>query len=144
MTQEAAKIAGVPAIAVSRAQGKFLSLAVLRMQATRILKAGAPAGYSAIWTALALLAQGRLVTPEIDRTQAEIARANTENPRLDNVVDVRQGAALEILAKLEVPSFELCFIDADKEKAPPVLSTLTGCRGKARSSLSTTWCAMAR
>jgi len=118
MAQDAAKMAGLPAIAVSPAQGKFLYLTALQMQATRILEVGTLAGYSAIWMARALPAWGRLVTLEIDRTHAEVARANIENAKLDKIVEVRHGPALEILDRLEGPPFDLIFIDADKENNP--------------------------
>jgi predicted O-methyltransferase YrrM len=115
LTQDAAKMAGLPPIAVSPAQGKFLYLTALQMQANRILEVGTLAGYSAIWMARALPAWGKLVTLEIDRKHAEVSRANIENAKLDKVVDVIEGPALQLLDRMEGPPFDLVFIDADKE-----------------------------
>jgi len=54
--------AGLPAIDVSAAQGKFLRLMVRITGARRILELGTLGGYSTIWMARALPAYGRLVT----------------------------------------------------------------------------------
>lgn len=118
MAQDAAKTAGLPAIAVSPAQGKFLYLTALQMQANRILEVGTLAGYSAIWMARALPAWGRLVTLELDRVHAEVARANIDNAKLDKIVEVRQGKALDLLDRMEGPPFDMVFIDANKEDNP--------------------------
>jgi predicted O-methyltransferase YrrM len=118
MAQDAAKTAGLPAIAVSPAQGKFLYLTALQMQANRILEVGTLAGYSAIWMARALPTWGRLVTLELDRVHAEVARANIDNAKLDKIVEVRQGKALDLLDRMEGPPFDMVFIDANKEDNP--------------------------
>lgn len=52
--------AGLPAIAVSAAQGKLLHLLALSIGAHRILEIGTLGGYSTIWMARALPAGGRL------------------------------------------------------------------------------------
>src|SRR5512147_1374751 len=68
--------AGMPAIAVSPAQGKLLHLLARCVGAHRILEVGTLGGYSAIWLARALPEGGRLVTLELDPRHAEVARAN--------------------------------------------------------------------
>ena len=68
--------AGLPAIAVSAAQGKFLNLLALSVGARRILEIGTLGGYSAIWMARALPADGELVSLEIDPRNADLARKN--------------------------------------------------------------------
>jgi predicted O-methyltransferase YrrM len=106
--------AGLPPIAVSAAQGKQLYLTALAIGARRILEVGTLGGYSSIWMARALPADGELVTLEIDPAHAKVARENIAAAGLAARVDVRNGAALDLLPDLE-PVFDLAFIDADKE-----------------------------
>ena len=68
--------------------------------------------------ARALPAEGKLISLEIDRRYAEVARRNLERAGLAGKVEVRVGPALESLARLESQGeapFDLVFIDADKE-----------------------------
>ncbi|MGI9000100.1 MAG: O-methyltransferase [Pseudonocardia sp.] len=110
---EANVAAGLPAIDVSPAQGKQLHLLARTIGARRILEVGTLGGYSTIWLARALPADGRLITCEIDPRYAEVATSNLARAGLDGVVDVRVGPALDTLGTLEGP-FDLAFIDADK------------------------------
>ena len=105
--------AGLAAIDVSPAQGKLLHLLVRMTGARRILEIGTLGGYSAIWMARALPPEGRLVTIELDPRTAEIARSNFEQAGVADRIDLRVGAALDVLTELEAP-FDLIFIDADK------------------------------
>ena len=110
--------AGLPAIDVSPAQGKFLNLLAKAVAARRILEVGTLGGYSTIWLARALPADGRLITLEIDPHHAEVARANLDRAGVGDRTDVRVGAALDTLAALaseKGPAFDLVFIDADKQ-----------------------------
>ena len=110
--------AGLPAIDVSPAQGKFLYLLAKAETARRILEVGTLGGYSTIWLVRALPADGKLITLEIDPHHAEVARANLERAGLGSKVDVRVGPALETLAALakeKEPAFDFVFIDADKQ-----------------------------
>lgn len=109
--------AGLPTIAVSANQGKFLHVLARIANARRILELGTLAGYSTIWMARALPTDGQLVTLELDSHHAAVARQNIERAGLSSVVEVREGAALDLLAQLEaegVEPFDMVFIDADK------------------------------
>jgi predicted O-methyltransferase YrrM len=113
--------ADLPNISVSAAQGQFLQLLARAIHAARILEIGTLGGYSAIWMARALPEGGRLISLEIDEHHAEVARSNIARAGLDGKVEVRVGAALDSLAKLQeehVEPFDLSFIDADKRNAP--------------------------
>lgn len=116
--------AGLPQIAVSAAAGKLLHLLARIQGASRVLEIGTLGGYSTIWLARALPADGRLVTLEYSPRHAEVATANIGRAGLDKIVEVRVGAALESLAELadenaENPApFDLVFIDADKVNNP--------------------------
>jgi len=113
--------AKLPAIDVSPSQGKFLHLLARVCQARRILEIGTLGGYSTIWLARALPADGRLVTLEGNQRHAAVARKNIERARLGRIVDVRVGAALETLPLIEAEClgpFDMIFIDADKVSNP--------------------------
>jgi predicted O-methyltransferase YrrM len=112
----ASAAAGLPDIAVSASQGKLLKLLVETLAARKILEIGSLGGYSSIWLARGLAPGGRLITLEIDPKHAEIARANLARAGFGGRAEIRVGAALESLPKLndEAP-FDLIFIDADKQ-----------------------------
>ncbi|GLI05187.1 O-methyltransferase [Paenibacillus tyrfis] len=114
----------MPPYDVSAAQGKLLQLFVRMQNAKRILEIGTLGGYSTIWMARALPADGRLVTLELDPRHAEVAQANVSLAQVEGVVEIRVGDALEQLAKLEeegAAPFDLVFIDADKPNNPAYL-----------------------
>ncbi|MDV9193193.1 O-methyltransferase [Streptomyces sp. SR27] len=113
--------AGLPEIAVAPNQGKLLHLLALTQGAGNILEIGTLGGYSTIWLARALPADGRLITLEYDPAHAAVARANIARAGLDKLVEVRTGAALDSLPELEAEGagpFDLVFIDADKVNNP--------------------------
>ena len=110
--------AGLPAIDVSKLQGKFLALLVRISGARRVLEIGTLGGYSTLWMARALPADGRVVTLEFDPHHAEVARTNLANAGVLDRVNLRVGRAIETLPALENSAdapFDLIFIDADKE-----------------------------
>lgn len=116
--------AGLPSIQVSAPQGKLLYLLARIGGARRILEVGTLAGYSTIWLARGLPADGVLVSLELESRHAEVARANLERAGLADRVQVRVGAASESLAGLVaegVEPFDLVFVDADKEGYPDYL-----------------------
>ncbi|HEY3414414.1 MAG TPA: O-methyltransferase [Armatimonadota bacterium] len=109
---------GLPAINVSASEGKLLHVIALIAAPRRILEIGTLGGYSAIWLARALPADGRLISLEIDQHHADVARRNVERAGLAGRVEIRVGPAAESLARMaasgEAP-FDLVFIDADKD-----------------------------
>jgi predicted O-methyltransferase YrrM len=113
----ASAAAGLPAINVSPTLGKLLHLLARSTGARNILEIGTLGGYSTIWLARALPEGGRVITLEVDARHAEIARGNFTRAGLDDVIEVRLGAALDTLAVLtaegRVP-FDFVFVDADK------------------------------
>ncbi|WP_435591599.1 O-methyltransferase [Nocardia sp. bgisy118] len=109
--------AGLPAIDVSAAQGKFLSLLARSTGAQRVLEIGTLGGFSTIWLARAVGKSGRVITLEYEPRHAEVARANVDEAGVGDRVDIRVGAALDSLPVLEAEEsepFDLVFIDADK------------------------------
>ncbi|TQR36783.1 O-methyltransferase [Brevibacillus brevis] len=113
--------AGLPAIDVAPNQGKFLHLLARIQGARSILEIGTLGGYSTIWLARALPADGRLITLEYDPKHAEVAQANITRAGLDQIVEVKVGLALDSLIQLHKENqgpFDLIFIDADKKGNP--------------------------
>ena len=121
---KANKKAGLPAIDVSRLQGKFLELLVRISGARSVLEIGTLGGYSTIWLTQALPEGGRIVTLEYDPHHAEVARENLRNAGVLDRVDLRVGRAIDSLPTLlnsAAAPFDLIFIDADKEGYPEYL-----------------------
>jgi predicted O-methyltransferase YrrM len=117
----ASAAAGLPQIAVSPPQGKLLQLLAQIHGARTILELGTLGGYSTIWLARALPADGRLVTMEAERSYAEVAQANIARAGLGDVVELRVGPALVTLPELAAENpdpFDMVFIDADKKSTP--------------------------
>ncbi|MFE4974239.1 O-methyltransferase [Kitasatospora sp. NPDC056651] len=117
----AAVAAGLPEIAVAPNQGKLLHLLALTQGAKRILEVGTLGGYSTIWLARALPADGRLISLELDGRHAEVARANLAAAGLAGVAEVRLGRAADSLGELVeqgTEPFDLVFVDADKPSNP--------------------------
>ena len=118
---QSAAAAGLPEIQVSPLQGKLLHLIARIRGARRILEIGTLAGYSTIWLARALPADGQLITLEAESKHAGVARANIERAGLSGVVEIRIGRAIEALPRLASEGtgpFDLVFIDADKPGTP--------------------------
>jgi predicted O-methyltransferase YrrM len=115
---ESSKAAGLPTINVSPTEGKLLHMLARIQGARKILELGTLGGYSTIWLARALPAEGRLISLEIDPKRAEVARANIARAELANTVEIRVGPAADSLQKLLIEGrgpFDLIFIDADKQ-----------------------------
>jgi predicted O-methyltransferase YrrM len=113
--------AELPAISVTPSQGKLLYLLARLVNAKNILEIGTLGGYSTIWLARALPTDGRLITMEFDPKHAQIASANIAIAELSDMVELREGKALELLPELAaegLEAFDLIFIDADKCNNP--------------------------
>ena len=116
--------AGLPRIEVTANQGKLLQLLAQVQKARTILELGTLGGYSTIWLARGLPADGRLVTLEVDPKYAEVARSNIAHAGLADLVEIRVGPALDTLPELAAEGkgpFDLIFIDADKAGYPDYL-----------------------
>jgi predicted O-methyltransferase YrrM len=119
-TREAAE-AGLPPIALTPAHGKFLHLLARIHRARSILEVGTLGGYSTIWLARALPADGHLVTLELNPAYAAVAAANIERAGLSSLIKIEVGPARDSLRALidqDAPPFDLVFIDADKQSTP--------------------------
>ena len=118
---ESSTDAGLPAIAVSPNQGKLLQMLAQIIGARSILEIGTLGGYSTIWMARGLRTGGRVITLEVDAKHVDVARKNFSRARLDQIIEVREGPALDTLPRLFAEGrgpFDLIFIDADKPNIP--------------------------
>lgn len=121
----AAEAAGLPAINVSPAQGRMLTILARLVRARRILEIGTLAGYSTLFLAEGLERDGRIVTLEIDPAHAAVARANFDRAGIADRVDLRLGPAVASLPKIleeGIGPFDMIFIDADKPSNPDYLA----------------------
>jgi len=117
----ATREAGMPTIAVASNQGRFLQILALSIGAKRILELGTLGGYSTIFLARGLAPGGKVVTIELEPKHAEVAWKSIAGAGLADRVEIRVGAALDVLPKLrkeKAGPFDLVFIDADKENIP--------------------------
>lgn len=111
---------GLPSIDVSAPQGKLLAQYVKMTNASRVLELGTLGGYSTIWMAKALPPGGKITTIEFEDHHASVAQSNIEFAGVADKVEILRGAALDVLPTLK-ESYDLIFIDADKQNYPGYL-----------------------
>lgn len=113
-----------PGIEISPSMGRLLHILVSATGARRVLEFGTLAGYSTIWLARAVGTAGRVVSLELERRNAEIARRHLEVAGVSAWVDILCGPAAQTssrLIELHVEPFDFVFIDADKASLPTYL-----------------------
>ena len=103
-----------PQMQVGHLEGSFLRLMVKITRAKRVLEIGTFTGYSALAMAEGLPADGRLITCDLDPVTTLIARAAWDKSPHGKKITLELGPALRTIRKLK-GSFDLVFIDADKE-----------------------------
>ena len=98
----------------------FLAVTVRATGAKRVVEVGTNIGYGAI----VMAREGaRVTTIEKSRELCDTARAFAKRAGLEASIDVREGAALDVLATLEGP-FDLAYVDCVKEDYPRYLDLL--------------------
>ena len=103
--------------------GALLRVLASSIGAARILEIGTAIGYSGIWLAGALPADGMLLTMEVDQARAETARSNFARAGFASRASVIVGDAQRMLAKVSGP-FDVIFQDGDKRHYEPMLDRL--------------------
>ena len=116
--REEADRTGLPPISISPDTGRLIQVLLTAIGAKRVLEVGTLGGYSAIWIARALPAEGRLLSIDIDAGHADFARRYIRRAGVEAQVEVRVGRALDVLASLDGERFDAIFLDADKEPLP--------------------------
>jgi O-methyltransferase len=99
-------------------QGHLLAFLVRLIGARQTLELGTFTGYSALAMALALPADGRVVTCDLCEAWTDIGRLHWKRAGVDGKIEVKIGPALKTLEWLESGAaglFDLAFVDADKE-----------------------------
>jgi predicted O-methyltransferase YrrM len=112
--EQIAKSEHLPSIGPTKA--KIISDIIKRYEPTKILEIGTLHGYSAILMVNLLFDDGKLITIEIDKNLADIARKNISKAGLSNKIDVISGNALEVIPTLTGYKFDLIFLDAAKSE----------------------------
>lgn len=120
----------IPLIQISPDNGKFLFMLIKMISAKRVLEIGTLAGYSTIWMARALPAEGRVTTLEISEKHAEEAKSNYKKAGLEGKINLIFGSALDSLDKLQNEKFDFVFIDADKENSSNYFDKVISCMNK--------------
>ena len=103
--------------------GALLRVLATAIKASRILEIGTAIGYSGIWLARALPADGMLLTLEVNEERAREARDNFARAGVSDRVSVVVGDAQLKIAKVSGP-FDLVFQDGDKQLYTPLLNRL--------------------
>lgn len=105
-------------LAVGPDTGQFLNTLIRATRATRVLEVGGSMGYSTLWQAEAVEANGgRLTTLEAFAPKAEALRKHVADADLERTVQVIEGDAREVIAGLPGP-FDFVLIDAWKADYP--------------------------
>ena len=103
---------------ISPEQGALMALLVKLSGAQRILEIGTFTGYSALWMAGALPADGRIVACDLSDKWLDIARTYWEKAGVQERIETRIGPAANSLEQLlndgAQGTFDMAFIDADK------------------------------
>ena len=103
-------------------QGQLLAFVIESIGARRTLDIGTFTGYSALAAALAVPADGRVVTFDVTDRFATIARGAWQDAGVADKIEARYGPAVDGLQALlddgQSERFDFAFIDADKEGYP--------------------------
>lgn len=98
-------------------QGRVLSMLSHLLKPTNILEIGTYTGYSALCLAEGLVADGQLVTIDVNEELEARVRGYFEASAYATQIDYRIGNAAQIIPTL-TETFDLIFIDADKQQYP--------------------------
>ena len=99
-------------------QGQFMQLLVQLLRARKTLEVGVFTGYSALWVALGLPNDGRMIACDISEEYTAVAKRYWKQAGVDQKIDLRLRSARDTLDELvktgEAGTFDFAFIDADK------------------------------
>jgi predicted O-methyltransferase YrrM len=103
----------------SAEQVALLQLLIELLEAKRVLEVGCFTGYGTLGMALALPADGRLTTFDVNERWAGIGRRYWREAGVEDRIDLRLGLALDsldaLLAGGQTGAFDLVYVDADKK-----------------------------
>ena len=113
-------------LAVSRSTGRLLYMLARGRGARHIVEFGTSFGISTIHLAAALRDNGggRLITSEFESSKVARARGNLEAAGLMDLVEIREGDALQTLATDLPDTIDLVLLDGAKALYPEILDLL--------------------
>jgi caffeoyl-CoA O-methyltransferase len=106
--------------AVGPQVGMLLEILARAINAKRIMELGSGFGYSGLWFARALPADGYLLLTDFEEKNQQLAEKYFKTAGKDYMMEFRVGDALELL-KGEKGPYDLIFNDIDKEFYPQVI-----------------------
>lgn len=118
LREETARLPGAR-MQISPEQGAFMGWLVGLMGARRAIEIGTYTGYSAMAVARAMPEGGRLLCCDVEKGYTDIAQRYWRAAGLDDRIELRLAPAVEtldaLIARGGAGSYDLAFIDADKE-----------------------------
>lgn len=104
----------MPRMLSGHIQGRVLSMISHMVQPQRILEIGTYTGYSALCMAEGMVANGQLITLDINEELEERVRGYFDESDYAHLMDYRIGNAIDLIPTLD-GTFDMVFIDADKK-----------------------------
>jgi len=102
---------------ISHQTGNFISMLIKAMNAQKVLELGTSNGYSALWITDALkYTGGHLTTIEFWEKRQCLARQYIEDCGLSDYVTFKTGQAYDVIKDEINETFDLVFIDANKNE----------------------------
>ncbi len=97
--------------------GRMLGILAGTAGARRVLELGSGYGYSGIWFARSLPADGRITCTDLSKDNRDLALRFFSAAGLESKLDFQVGDALQIARELKGP-FDIVFNDIDKQQYP--------------------------
>jgi predicted O-methyltransferase YrrM len=101
---------------ITRDTGEFLSVLLKATRAHTILEVGTSNGYSTLWLASALPANGTVTTLESQPQKIAFALANFEKANLAHKITLLKQDAADYFFSLDNTRFDLIFLDAQRSE----------------------------
>jgi caffeoyl-CoA O-methyltransferase len=115
LARETVRTLGSPNMLSGSVIGRLLEFLVFALGARSVLEIGTFSGYSALAMAEGLPPDGHIVTLEINKAHAELARRAIAASPHAGKIEIVLGPALESIERFPGP-FDFVFIDADKDR----------------------------
>jgi len=119
LREETHRMGTVARMQISPEQGQLMALLVELLGAQKLLEVGTFTGYSALVCALALPPDGQLVACDKNGEWTKTAQRYWEEAGVADKINLHLGPAedtlTELLAKGQANTYDLMFIDADKQ-----------------------------